>query len=304
MIIRESLYKDVFAIELETSRYVAKIIPSEGAKIASFKEKQTGKEYLLQNKGEKYNTLGLEKDYEKAECSGFDDMFPTIDKITFVDAKGREIVHPDHGEVCRVDFEYKIFEDRLSLSYNSYTFGYQYEKTLSEGKDGQIIVDYKIINVNDADLFANWTAHCLINVEVGGELILPFEEGQYVDVMSDYNKKLPTGEKVAYDKQLMSTAYKDGLREMKKYYFPIKPKNGRISYRYTKGDEFVMEFDKDKLPVVGVWINYGVLNDCNCIGIEPSTCGYDTVIGAKEKGMNWVIKREQPLEFKISLFVE
>ena len=50
MIIRESSYKDIFAIELETEKYIAKVIPSEGAKIASFKAKESGKEYLLQNR--------------------------------------------------------------------------------------------------------------------------------------------------------------------------------------------------------------------------------------------------------------
>ncbi len=304
MIIRESSYKDLFAIELETEKYIAKVIPSEGAKLASFKAKKTGREYLLQNQGEKYNTLGLEKDYEKSECSGFDDMFPTIDKITIAGADGKDIFHPDHGEVCRLPFNYKVLDGKLLLFCRSNKLGYEYEKTLSEGADGRITIDYKITNVNNVDMLATWTAHCLINAEIGGELILPYDEGQDVDIMADYNKKLPVGERIAFKKELMSTVCKAGLLEMRKYYFPTKPENGRISYRYTQGEEFVMEFDEDKLPIVGIWINYGVLNGYYCIGIEPSTSGYDTVIGAKKKGIDCTLKPNQPLEFSINLLVE
>lgn len=304
MIIRESSYKDIFAIELETEKYIAKVIPSEGAKIASFKAKESGKEYLLQNRGEKYNTLGEEKSFEKSECSGFDDMFPTIDPMTVVDEKGRELFHPDHGEVCRVPFTYDIKDGKLYLFYRSDKLGYAYKKVLYEGTDGKISIDYSVTNVSDCKMDCVWTAHCLINVEKGGQILVPFDEGEPMDILSDKLKRLPVGQTIAYKKEHLLSTWTDGEWEMKKFYFPNNPKKGELCYRYVNGDTFVVEFDKEKLPVIGLWINYGALNDDFCVGIEPSTCGYDTVIGAKEKGRDCTLKQNQSLEFTISLSVK
>ena len=112
MRIVESKYKNVFALQVETDSYTALVLPSEGGKLASFIDKKTGKEYLLQNPSKEYLHIGKSDNFEQGECSGFDDMFPTIDPVC---VNGKE--YPDHGEVCRVSFSYSIEGEKLVLRY-------------------------------------------------------------------------------------------------------------------------------------------------------------------------------------------
>ena len=46
MQIRQITYKDIPALELRTEKYLAVILPDEGAKMACFQDLCTGKEYL------------------------------------------------------------------------------------------------------------------------------------------------------------------------------------------------------------------------------------------------------------------
>ena len=75
MQIRKSKYKNIFAIDIITDKYVLKVLPSEGGKIASFITKKDAFEFLIQNPCKTYKKLYAN--------GGFDDMFPTIDAVGF-----------------------------------------------------------------------------------------------------------------------------------------------------------------------------------------------------------------------------
>ena len=64
---------------------------------------------------------------------------------------------------------------------------------------------------------------------------------------------------------------------------------------------FLIEFDKNKLPYLGLWIDYGLVNGSHYIGLEPCSLGYDTVANAAHyHGNN---KIENSLMFDITLSV-
>lgn len=300
MIIEKGKYKDVFALRLSTRLNVATVLPNEGGKIASFIDREGKREYLLQNPSKTFLHLGKDDDYASRECCGFDDMFPTIDQVTVKTESGDELIYPDHGEVARSSYEWEISGQTLILRYNSTSFGYEFVKILSEDGDGKLVVDYKITNKNAFDLDAMWTAHCLINAEKGAIVETAFSDGDPVDVMFDFTKELAPGRRAFTSKHFYSDWGNTPI--LKKFYFPEKGENGILSYRYKSGDKFVMEFDKDKVPCVGVWINYGFFNQSYCVGFEPSTAGYDTVVNARKYGKNCVIKSKETLEFRIKIY--
>ena len=301
MIIKESRYTDVFAIQLKTEEYLMVVLPSEGGKIASFKRVGCEKEYLLQNESERYLKTDLNSDYVKGECCGFDDMFPTIDPVTVNTCKGL-INYPDHGEVCRVSFESQIGENELVLKYKS-PLGYEYLKTFTE-KDGKIFINYSIKNVTDYNLDVLWAGHCLINATLGGQVNVEFKEGEQVDVMFDLVGNFKPLERVGYKKEYLKSQWEQGVKSCNKFYFVPDSKEGFIEYRYTEGDTFVMEFDCKTLPCVGIWQNFGNINDDYCIGLEPCTIGYDTVENAEKYGKKSLIGPQQTLKFFICLYVK
>lgn len=74
-----SKYKDKKSIVLESTKIRAEFIPDPGGKLASLINKETGYEYMLQRKNEKYHDQPFAGVFVEGECSGYDDMFPTID---------------------------------------------------------------------------------------------------------------------------------------------------------------------------------------------------------------------------------
>ncbi len=298
MKIIESKYKNISALRLETEKYVALVLPSEGGKIASFQDKANGKEYLLQNPSPAFLHIGITDDFEKGECSGFDDMFPTIDSVS-VDGKA----YPDHGEICRVPFSYAINGETLVLQYRSEKFGYDYKKRFEEGEDGRLRIVYKITNERETEFRALWSAHCLVRAELGGRVIVPFAENEPVDFVDDSSGRIEKGTRLPYRREYLVSAWRDGEKRYTKLYFPKKCARGVISYRYPAGDEFVMEFDESQLPYIGVWQDYGMINGAFYVGLEPCTHGYDTVVNAAEYGQKRVLKSKETLKFSIEFYV-
>ena len=297
MKITQSNYKNIFAIRLETEKYVALVLPSEGGKIASFQYKASGKEYLLQNPAEEYLHIGLADDFENGECSGFDDMFPTIDPVT---VNGND--YPDHGEICRVPFSYCIMENCLVLQYVSSRLGYFYQKKFSKGINDGLHIEYEIVNQSEKPLNGLWAGHCLVRAERGGQIIVPFEEESPIDCVYDSNKKIENPIRLSYKKGQLNTFWTK-KREAQKWYFFEKCEKGMVGYQYPQGDTFVMEFDKNKLPYLGLWIDYGFVNGSHYVGLEPCTLGYDTVENAARYNQVYEIKREEPFKFSIVLYV-
>ncbi|MEQ8925870.1 MAG: DUF5107 domain-containing protein, partial [Fulvivirga sp.] len=78
--ITPSKYKDKDSLVLENKMIRAEVLPNPGGKVASFINKETGYEYMLQRPNKNYKDQSFGGSYIDGECSGFDDMFPTIDE--------------------------------------------------------------------------------------------------------------------------------------------------------------------------------------------------------------------------------
>lgn len=82
--ISKSKYKDVNSITIENKHLKASFLPGIGAKLCSLIHKESDREFLYQRLGSEYKLQSYGGDYLKGECSGFDDMFPTIDEYFFL----------------------------------------------------------------------------------------------------------------------------------------------------------------------------------------------------------------------------
>jgi hypothetical protein len=138
-------YKDISAVKAETEKLAVTFLPEYGGKCASVKDKKSGREFLSQASGEHYKKLAYDGDYVAAECSGFDDMFPTIDKYYYDRYPWQGVPVPDHGEVCGLEWKYETKKSALRMWTHSPRFGYKFEKTISEIKDG-VSIDYLVTN--------------------------------------------------------------------------------------------------------------------------------------------------------------
>ncbi len=281
--IKETFYKDRPAIELSCDKFTATFLPKDGAKFASFKTND-GFEFLLQAEGEKYCRLSLDGDFEKSECSGFDDMFPTIDPCVI-----NGINYLDHGEVCRHEHTAKIDGDRVEFTCEMAYLNILYKKT-AYIIDGVLFMEYDIKNQNDYDFEYLWAGHIMIRGE----------EGMYaVSNLDGTERKIVSGTPVSEDSAhiLPPKVHK----HYKFYYTDAKPpvKCGVV---YPESDKSLsVECDSDVMKYFGAWVNAGDLNGAYTIAIEPCTALYDSPIRAKEAGAFSVIKAHDSVRFILKM---
>jgi hypothetical protein len=242
----EARYKDRPAVGIASGRLSALFLPGDGGKLASLRDAQ-GREYMAQAPGEVYLPLAYDDSYVDSECSGFDDMFPTIDPFT------RDGVHyPDHGEVCRMPLECRVADGCIELCASSRAFGYRFEKRVST-LDGGLRLHYRIENRGDARLPCLWAAHCMLAGEDGAEPIAPYPHGA--------DRKMMFGE-------VGGSTYK--------YYYTQAMNDGYCGCHYpARGSSVMFRFDAKTIPHLGVWINNGGFKGMRCIALEPCTALYD-----------------------------
>ena len=304
MIIEQAFYKNIPAIRLTTKTTRAVIVPAQGGKMVSFQAHDNNAECLLQNRAPSFLPMGLADDFERCECAGFDDMFPTIDPVNVICEDGTALDYPDHGEICRLPFSAEVCENKLTLRAYSHLLDCAYEKAFTEADDGKLQISYRIENRSARDLNVLWAAHFLLNVEKGGQLLLPFEKGEPTDIVDAPTDPSKQGARLPLSDELLLTNWPQNTPDCRKLYFPRKAPAGFVGYLSPSGSTFMLEFDREKLPYIGLWINLGYLHGDYCVGIEPATHGYDTVKNAEAHGQRQLLKKGATLCFSLKLSVD
>ena len=138
-----STYKDQRAVTFESALIRVQFLPEIGAKMASLVFKPLNYELLVQRPGEKYKIQPFDGDFVAAECSGIDDMFPTIDACYYDPFPWSGTKMADHGEVWSLPWQCEILENnRLFFSVHGVRFPYRLEKWISFTAPGILRTDY------------------------------------------------------------------------------------------------------------------------------------------------------------------
>lgn len=285
-------YKDVEAVAAETGALRAVFLPKYGGKLASLADKTTGREFLAQASGPQYKKLSYDGDYVAAECSGCDDMFPTID-IWYCDRfpwQGTRM--PDHGEVCGLPWSCETDSaGKLHMWVFGVRFPYRLDKWISV-QGNSLLVEYTARNLSVFDMDFLWAAHTMINAEPDAQIFVPYADGAAATTVfaSDpgfgrLGDKLAWPDAVRRDGKpvnLRSVGAKNPKGNNYKYYFDEPMPEGRFGYYYpSDGARLTIEVPKDQVPYLSFWINEGSFKDFFSIAPEPCTGAYDHPGAAK-----------------------
>ncbi len=283
---RTGCYKDRRAILVETGRLTAVFLPDDGGKLASLTDRD-GKEYLAQAEGRFYRVLSREGRYGAAECSGFDDMFPTIDP--YVTREG--ILCPDHGEICRMSAEVTVEQEAVRFCFRSLLFQTTFRKTVTE-RNGALQLSYRIENDSDSDFPCLWAAHCMLSGEDDAEIVTPYSADAPIRKMfgdrveSELNRTRLTG--YAPDGEAYKFYYTEPIRE------------GICGCRYPSAKKmFLFRYDREEIPYLGLWFNNGSCKGMYSIGLEICTAPYDSPTAAAAAGAEWRIPARGALSFTL-----
>jgi len=279
-----SQYKDQPAVSLETDTLLVQFLPSIGAKMCSLVYKPRGFELLVQRPGKDYLLQPYDGDYVAAECSGFDDMFPTIDACHYEAFPWKGTRIPDHGEVWSIPWDHTIESDRVRFVTYGVRFPYRLEKQMSFAAPTVLRMDYRLINLSAFDFDFLWAAHTMFNLEEGVELVLPPGIERVVATftmggcMDRYGEEFPWPSFQLPDgtmRDLRRIRPKE-TREADKYFVKGVMPEGWCGLKYHQSDfTLALSFPVEHVPYLGILTNEGGWDDLYNIFLEPCTAPFD-----------------------------
>lgn len=309
MPIYETAYKDVRAVALENDSLRAVFLPEYGGKMASLVLKRTSREFLVQAPGERYKKLDYTGEYTDAECSGFDDMFPTVDPY-YASPPWESVRLPDHGEACRLQWQWEIHEDCLCMAVGGVRLPYRLEKRVSFCAPDSLQIDYRAVNLCGFDMDFLWAAHPMLNAEEGGEILVPVDQGcETFCMFSSGSAKF--GDVVRWPELQLGGMRKDMSRTTMrhgpftyKHYFNSPLPEGWCAYRYPSDNTTLkLSFPRDKVPYLGIWVSEGGFRGLFTLAPEACTGALDRPDIARMRGMHSVIKANGEYDWHFQLTV-
>lgn len=289
-------YKDRPAVIAECGCLTAVFLPEDGGKMASLRVRDSGKELLAVKPDPLYKVLTYDGTYIDSECSGFDDMFPTVDPYTPDEGTYAGITYPDHGECCRLSYEADITESCVTLKAVSRCFPITYEKTVTPTEDGGMDITYTVRNGGDVPFHHLWAGHIMLQGEDGIRVFTPFAADTPTEMMF---ATAGTDEAALPKDRLMG--YEPGIGAAYKFYYLSPLPEGRFGLLYPTGSRLTFTLDEQKLPYLGLWFNNGEFQDLYSITPEPCTVPFDAPDRAAKRGYTSVIPAKESFSFTLHI---
>lgn len=293
--IKQVKFKDREALSVENGVLKAVFLPDDGAKMASLVRLSDGKELLAVKPTPLYQVLTYDGDYVSSECSGFDDMCPTIDPYTPKSGAYEGISYPDHGESCRMPHRLSVEDDQAVFSARSRLFPIRYEKRVyAEGES--LILAYDVENFGDHPFEFLWAGHIMLKGEDGMEILTPFDADAHTEMM--FAPRGADVEKLPKDRLM---GFVPGAGAAYKFYYTEKMAQGRFGVKYSDGSALLFEVDEKKLPYLGIWLNNGEFQDSYTVTPEPCTLPADAPDRGAKRGIHSVISPHDSFSFEIKI---
>ena len=291
MNIKFSTYKNKKSIVIENELIRAEFTPNPGGKMVSLISKSSGYEFLVQRPGNEYKEVPFDGLYTEGECSGYDDMFPTIDACEYMEDPWKGIKMADHGEVWSLPWNYSMKKESVEFQVNGIRFPYELKKRVSIVADNVLRLSYSLQNKSEHDFEFLWAGHFMFNIEEGTRVVVPDDCRKAVSILS--NSTRANGEILDWPnfKDDKGGTYRADIsrsplsKGFEKYYFQNKLSKGRCELHYPEEDKrLVLCFSSETVPYLGILMNENGWDNLYNIFIEPCTVCYDRPDVAKLHG--------------------
>ena len=251
--------------------------------MASLVYKPRQRELMVQNPSKKYLLQPYDGVYEAAECSGFDEMFPTIDTCYYESYPWQGTKIPDHGEVWSLAWGSHIEGDQLSMATYGVRFPYRLEKRVSFAAPHILRTDYVLTNLSGFDFNFMWTAHTMLNLEDGVELILPSAVESVLSCsrngsVGSYGTegRWPQVTQLDGTSRDLSKLRPISTHKSEKYYVKGKMAEGWCALKYHQSDfGLALSFPTETVPYLAILPNEGGWRNIHNIFLEPATATFD-----------------------------
>lgn len=312
-----SRYKDQPAITLASDRLAAQFLPGTGAKLASLVYKPLNYELLVQRPWADYHVAPYAVNYvTEGECSGLDDMFPTIDPCFYPDYPWSGTPLPDHGEVWCLPWTCEQEGSEAAPVLHFSTFGvrlpYRLEKWVSLAEAARLHIAYRLTNLAPFDMDFLWAAHPMFIAEEGAELRLPDGIDKVVTAFSATGSLGRHGDEHPWPITTASDGTPRDLRVMRprsartsdKFYIKGRMPEGWVGLTYPQSRFLLqLEFPVEMVPYLSILPDEGGWQDLYMIFIEPATAAFDRPDLARLRGMDSTVKARATYEWHLDIRV-
>lgn len=299
-------------IRLENEYLSISILPELGGKMIELKNLKTGTHFLK-------TPLNPEKDYHKSnygevfkpsDANGFDECFPTVEPCLYLNPfaeSNAKIQIPDHGELWSQPWDYDYTEDKLILSVCGTQLDYEFRKTITLIENA-VRTEYELINLSDVPFHYIWSAHPLLDVTEGDQLLLPDEIKEvFLNWSSDsrlgsFGKKLTWPYLFSNDNEYkdvnFSTVQSGTLGKSFKLFTDRLSNNKAGLYKSDKDETVLFHFNPKETPFLGLWLCYGGWPENESpkhftVGIEPASGRPDSLSNAIKESHSNIINGNQ-----------
>ncbi|MHB1295355.1 MAG: aldose epimerase family protein [Anaerolineae bacterium] len=313
MRIYTSQYKDQPAITLESEHIAAQFLPGTGAKLASLVHRASGFEFMVQRAWPQYKLQPYDGVYVDGECSGMDDMFPTIDECCYEFAPWKGVRLPDHGEVWSLPWEHAIEGERLHLETYGVRFPYKLEKWISFAGDDVLHIDYRLTNLSPFDMQFMWAAHGMYNLdEATTELVLPEGVKKVVSVFNVNGYLGEYGDEFDWPVATQNDGSLLDLRKIRgrevgvsgKYFVKGRMPEGWCGLTYgTSGLVLALSFPVEQVPYLGLLPNEYGWDGLYNMFLEPCTASFDRIDVARLRKETSTVKARSTYAWHLNMAV-
>lgn len=304
-------YKDQQAVVVENDALRFLFLPEVGANLASAYSKATGREWLVQRPEPVYRRVPFDGSYVDAECSGMDDMMPTIDLCRYERAPWQGALLADHGEVWNLRCDVALTDERVRFSTHGVRLPYHFSKEVSFGAADTLHIAYRAENPTDFDMDFLWAGHTMLNAEMGLRLIVPPECTRAQAVFSNTGRIGRYAEEFDYPVFVDHTGVRRDMSVMgardrndEKFYFKEKLLQGYCGVRQPDGATFMLAFPVQTVPYLGILENAGDFMGIYNIFIEPCTAPFDRPDVARCMGKGSVIPARSSYEWYLDITIK
>ncbi len=251
-------------VEIENDELAISIIPDLGGKMVSMTSKNSGTEFLKEPRidYQLFSEPEYGEEFLPPNTSGFDECFPNVSPSKYK-FKGEVLELPDHGELWSKSWKYQEHKNAITLWTHGKQLNYRFSKHIE--LDGSAIrITYELESLEEVPFEYMWSAHPLLDITEGDQLIVPEEISEVVlNWASDPNVG-NLGDRLTWPDILGNNSNIDFNNiQNKSLEFAVKLFSDRLKkgeaglYKQQTDETLFFSFDTGQVPFLGLWLCYG-----------------------------------------------
>jgi hypothetical protein len=284
-----SAESDCDTLHLENEYLKVTVLPLTGGKISELIYKKSGTQFFRESV-DNINfipKLSHGSDFLPPHAFGFDECFPNIAPGTFLH-ENVKIELQDHGEIWTQECTYEATENVIILYSKGIDLKYSFSKRI-ELIGNTVRIEYQLQSEESTPFKYIWSAHPLLQVDEGDEILLDDTVGDLVVNWASDPEIGSAGSIVTWpyihNKQKNLSYLKVQNQEhniaVKLYAHTLK--NGFAGlFRHKTNETLMFSFDTNKMPYLGIWLCYGGWPEQSddkefTVALEPAKGGFDAL---------------------------